>query len=190
MSRASVGWFLAPVLLFATAAAWGQAAPQREPQMGLKTSDACIAGVTEVEVKTAEMAQAYARIGEAIDELATSLRDAGFTILGVIHVAVVGPLPPPAGEMTLQVRMPVIEQPTEEDLRPDALPRLMKLEAMKVAYTYNKGPIEDNQVAFMRLIQWVMGQKLEIAGAPCLILYGQPAGDPMQQVSELQVPVK
>jgi len=177
--------------LMLAAAVPSQQAPEREMQTGVKTSDEVYAAVAEIQVKFGVPGQGEDAVGKAIRDLFTQVTDAGFTPLGQIRVAVVSPLPPPAdGSMALQVRIPVIEQPTEQDLQADAPLSITKLEATRVAYTYHKGSIQDVQLSFARLIQWIMAQKLEIAGAPFMIIHATPDRDPMKQVAELQIPVK
>jgi len=179
------------IIMMLAAAALSQQAPQREMQTGVKTSDEVYAAVAEVQVKPGVPGQGEEAVGTAIQDLLTQVADAGFTPLGSIQVAVVSPLPPPAdGSMTLQIRIPIIEQPTPEDLQPDAPLSIAKLAATQVAYTYHKGPMQDVELSFARLMQWVMAQNLPMAGAPFIIIYGTPDPDPMKQVAELQVPVK
>ena len=174
----------------AVGVAWAQPAAPREIQTGTKMSDLCYVAVSEVTVKAADAAKTENLISQAMQELGTMATDAGFSPVGTLHVAVVGPLPPPPpGDITLQVRLPILEQPTEEDLKPGGPLTIVKLEATKVAYTYHRGPISDAETSFMRLFQWAAGQQLETTGAPSLIVY-QYNPDPMRQVVELQVPVK
>ncbi len=180
----------AVVGLLAVGVAWAQPTGPREVQTGTKMSDLCYVAVSEVTVKAADAAKTENLVGQAIQELGTMVTDAGFSPVGTVHVAVVSPLPPPApGDMAFQVRLPILEQPAEEDLKAGGPLTIVKLDTTKVAYTYSKGPMADTGNTFARLFEWAVANKLQIAGAPFLIIY-QYNPDPMQQVVELQVPVK
>jgi effector-binding domain-containing protein len=181
---------VALALLTGCTALYAQA-PEREIQTGVKTTGEGWAVMTQVTVSIDDFSAAGKTFGDAFDKLWTGALAVALTPLGPGHMVMTNiPAAPPAeGELTLEVQLPIIEQPTDEDL--DAVGDLfiVPIEATKVAYTYHKGPVEQLQGSFMRLLGWVMANGHQLAGAPRIIAYAM-SDDPSLQTAELQVPIE
>ncbi len=178
------------VLLIGIAAGWTQAAPERETQTGLKTTGEVCAAMTELKYTMADIAKAKDDLVPALMKLMEDTTKAGLTPLGPSQVVIAGVMPPdPAGNITLQLQLPVIEQATEADLKADAPLKMVKLAPTLVAYTFHKGGLVDLQNTLMRLFQWTMASGKEACGAPVVVLYKPPEADG-SMVAELQLPVK
>ncbi len=177
-------------LLVAATVGWTQAAAEREIQTGLKTTGEAYAAQVELSYAMADIAKAKDEFPAALQKLMDDTTKAGLTPLGPGQIVIAGIMPPdPAGKITLEVQLPVIEQGTDKDLKGDAGVKLVKLPPTLVAYTFHKGGLLDLQTTFMRLFQWAQASGKEVSGAPTVIMYKPPTEDG-SMVAELQLPVK
>ena len=160
----------------------------RELQMGTKTSDSGFAAALEVEVPITDPQGAEKTLLESFDLLQEAVVQAGFTPLGTAQVVLqISFDTRPQGAVPCQLLLPIIEQPSEDDLNNEGDFAVVPVEAGKVAYTYHKGSFRELEVTFMRLFQYAVANDLEPAGYPRVIVYtpGDEAG-----VAEVQLPVK
>jgi len=181
---------LAATLSLLAVAAWTQA-PQREVQTGLKTTGQSYATATELTFAMAEIANAPQALPDALTKLAEDTKKAGLTPVGPAQVSIAGVLPPdPAGKVTLQVQLPIIEVGTEDDLKGGAGVKVVKQDPVQVAYTYHKGGMAELQNAFFRLYNWAMAQGKEVTGLPTLVIFRAPTAEDDSILAELQLAVK
>ena len=181
---------VATIVLASAAVVHGQA-PEREMQTGVKTTADGWAVMTQVTVSVDDFGAAAKTFEDAFEKLWNSALAMGLTPLGPGHIVMMGmPVAPPeGGELSLEVQLPIIEQPTDEDLDAAGDLFIVPMEATKVAYTYHKGPFEQLQGSFMRLFGWVIANGHQPAGGPRIIAYAM-SDDPSLQTAELQVPIE
>jgi hypothetical protein len=162
---------------------------QRSVQTGVKTSDSGYATALQVQVPAGEDEEGQRIVREGFELLRDATVAAGFTPVGKARIVVqVGMEGPPQGTLPFLLQLPIIEQPTAEDLKAEHDLQLLPLKADKVAYTYHKGPVAEVPRTFMRLAQWTIGQGLDMVGQPTMILYDISGKVP--EVIEVQIPVK
>jgi len=172
------------------AGVWSQA-PQREIQTGIKTTGESYATMTELSFAMAELANARQALPEALVKLAEDTKKAGLTPLGPAQVSIAGVFPPdPAGKVTLQIQLPIIEVGTADDLNGGGGVKVVKQDPAQVAYTYHTGGMQELQNGFFRLYNWAMAQGREVAGLPTLVIYKAPTAEDDSMLAELQVAVK
>jgi len=171
------------------ASATAGTAQERAMQTGTKTSDAGYAVAVDVSIPLDDMGKAGATFGAAFDDLTSMAEAEGFTLVGFSRVAMKSMGPTPDNRMLFQLQMPVMEQPTEEDLATDFGFEILQLHAQEVAYTYHKGSLDQVQAAFMGLIAWVQQNGRQLAGFPWMVVYpGSDGGEPSG--CEIQAPVQ
>jgi effector-binding domain-containing protein len=190
MRKSAVVILLAATVAFVSGAL-AQQPPERPIQTGVKTTAESYAVVTEQSVPMDQVATLRDNLPQALQKLGQDAQAAGYTLLGPVQVTISGVMPPsPDGKLTILIAMPVIEQPTEDELKAIEGLKVCRLEPTQVAYTFHKGGMMELQGSFMRLFQYTMGSGKEVIGAPTIIV-ADPAkafGDTM--VAELQLPVK
>ncbi len=182
--------FLAVALTFLAAAGSSQAA-EREMQTGLKTTGESYAAMTELAFAMADLANTGEALPQAVAKLAEDTQKAGLTPLGPAQVSVAGVFPPdPAGKVTLQILLPIIEVGAGDDLNGGAGVKVVKRDSVQVAFTYHKGGLLGLQSGFFRLYNWALAQGKEVVGLPTLVVYEAPTADDDSMVAELQLAVK
>jgi len=158
-------------------------------QMGTKTSDAGYAIAVDMAIALDDMAQAEDAFGTALDDLASMAEAEGLTLVGPWRVALRSMGPTEDREMLFQLQMPIMEQPTEEDLAAEYGFEILQLAAQQVAYTYHKGPLDQVQMSLMGLIGWVQQNGMQLEGLPWMVIHhGPDGGEP--EGCELQAPVQ
>ncbi len=173
--------------------------PQREIQTGVKTTGPGWAAMAQVTIGVDDLSKAQEAIGAAFGNVWSDVLEAGLTPLGPSHIVMMGTLlaPPRAGdEYSLEVLVPFVEQPTDEDLDGAGGLLIVPIEPVKVAYTYHKvgGPeLQPAWQAFMesftRLYLWIMGNGHQPAGGPRIVVYAVDESG-LPQMGELQVPIE
>jgi effector-binding domain-containing protein len=113
----------------------------------------------------------------------------GLTLLGPFRIVLKNMGPTAEGTMPFQLQLPIIDQPTDEDLQADYGFEIVVLDAVEVAYTFHKGSMDQLQAPFMALMNWVPENGKQIAGLPCMIVYSVPENEE-PSIVELQVPVQ
>ncbi|MGQ9733171.1 MAG: hypothetical protein ACUVX8_18090 [Candidatus Zipacnadales bacterium] len=166
-----------------------KASPQQHAiQRAVKTSQPAYALAMEVAIPLNDMARAGEIMEQAYEDLFAVATAEGFTPLGEMQIGMPSMMPV-EGKIPFQVLLVVIEEPTAEDLAPNATPKIAKIEPQKVAYTYHKGALDQLQMTFFGLFTWIGQQGLEIIGAPRIVIHPNPSGGE-PQTAELQIPVK
>ena len=164
-------------------------AQEKAIQIGTKTSSGGYAVTTEVVVAVDDGAKATAAFGKAIENLTNMATAEGFTLLGPARIAMKSMGPGADGKLPTALELPIIDQPSDEDLKAQYGFGIVKLEEQKVAYTYHKGALDQLQMTMFGLLTWIGQQQLQIAGMPSITIYPDAkAAEP--QVAEVQVPVK
>lgn len=165
-------------------------APEREIQTGVKTTGDGWALMTQVTVPIDDFGAAGKIFEDALGKLHAGAQARGLTPLGPGRIVMLSmpAAPPEDGALSLEVQVPFIEQPTDEDLDVAGDLVIVPIEAAKVAYTYHRGPLEQLQGSFMRLFGWVIANGHQPAGGPRIIAYAV-SDDPSLQTAELQVPI-
>jgi len=167
----------------------GTIAQERAVQTGTKTCDAGYAVAVEVTIPLDDMEKAGETFGKAFDDLQSMAEAEGFTLLGPTRIVLRNMGPTADGTMPFELQMLIIEQPTDADLQAQLGFAILRLEPQEVAYTYHKGTLDQIQMSFMGLINWVQETKLQLAGLPWMVMY--PALDGGEPRScEIQVPVQ
>jgi len=181
-------WLVVGILaLVVGTAAWGQEA--REPQTGVKTTEPGYVTSLEVDVPVNDPDQAGRVVGESFELLWDATAAAGFTPTGKARaIGQVSMDGRPGDTVRFALQLYIMEQPTAEDLNAEFDFQLLPAPAEKVAYTYHKGPLGEADQTLMRLWQWTIGQDLDVAGYPYMVVYGDTAQAP--EVIEVQLPVK
>jgi len=197
MGSRRVPMVVVAIVLTGAAIVHGQA-PEREIQMGVKATGAGWAIMTQATISVDNLPAASKIMQEAFTKLWTEALAVGLTPLGPGHVVVmtmpVGP--PQAGELSFEVQVPIIEEPTDADFDRVEEAVIVPIGDSKVAYTYHKGSSADPQAtftalsgSFTRLYQWLMAQGHEPTGPPRIIIYAVDATG-ASQTAELQVPIE
>jgi hypothetical protein len=169
------------------ASGWSQG--NRPVQTGVKTSDSGYATARQVLVPAGEDEEGQRIVREGFELLRDATVAAGFTPVGKARIVVqVGMEGPPQGTLPFLLELFIIDQPTPDDLKAEHDFQLLPVKAEKVAYTFHKGPVAEVERTFMRLVQWTIGQGLDMAGQPTMILYDISGKVP--EVIEAQIPVK
>ena len=173
-------------------------APEREIQTGVRTTADGWAVMTQVTVSIDNLSAASKMMQEAFMKLWTEALAVGLTPLGPGHVVMMSmPTgPPQGGELSFEVQLPIIEEPTDRDFDRAEEAVIVPIEASKVAYTYYKGSGADPQAAFTglsgsftRLYQWLLAKGHEPSGPPRIIAYGVGETGAFQ-AAELQAPIE
>ncbi|HJN16591.1 MAG TPA: hypothetical protein QGH10_13895 [Armatimonadota bacterium] len=167
-------------------AALGQA-PVRELQMGTKTASGGYATTLDFELPVNDFANAGATIEEHVKLLDEVTRELGFTPTGTAHLELeISMEARPDGMVQAHIKFFIAEQPTDEELGDEFDIDVVQIGEEMVAYTYHKGGLDSMEQSFMKLMQWVFGQPLEMNGFPRIVAN---LGDDDFPI-EVQMPVK
>jgi effector-binding domain-containing protein len=110
---------------------------------------------------------------EALTELWTSCEDNGYHPLDVGIITIAGVMSPaPADNLKWEAWLPIIEQPTDEELRQDAAPRVKRVPRSEVAFTYHVGDPNDIENTLMGLFAWAGGKGLTLTGRARVLMIG------------------
>ncbi len=167
----------------------GAIAQERPVQTNQKTTEPGYVTSLTLDVPVGDMQAAGQMVADRLALLSEATVAAGFTPTGKVRAVVqINMQAPAAATVPFLLQLYVAEQPTDADLKAEQDFELVPVEAGKVAYTYHKGPMEGAQRTFMRLWQWTMAKGLDVAGYPCMVLYGLP--DQAPELVEVQLPVE
>lgn len=197
--KASSTVMIAALALLAVSAVACAQAPEREMQTGVKTTGAGWATIAQITIALNDLPKVEATLMAAFEELWTKTAAAGLTPLGPGHIVMLDmPARPPdtGDELSIEVQIPFVEQPTEADLDGVGGVMIVPIDAAEVAYTYYKAPGPDLETAwmglsgsFMRLYQWLMASGYQPVGGPRIIVYTFSEGG-KPEMAELQVAIR
>lgn len=164
-------------------------AQERAAQIGTKTCDGGYAAALDVAIPINDAEQAAGIMSKAFADLRAMAQAEGFTMLGTFRIMTKSMTPTPDQKMAFQVQMLFIEELTAEDLQAEFEFSIVKLEPQKVAYTYHQGALDQVGTTIMRLLTWIGGNNLQMAGPPWIVVHLSANGSE-PQVAEIQVPVQ
>ena len=120
-----------------------------------------------------------------------SCQDNGYHALDIGIITIAGVMgPAPAGNLKWEAWLPIVEQPTDEELREDAPVSVKRVPQSEVAFTYHVGDPNDVENTLMGLFAWAGGKGLRLTGGARVLITGMTGmGNRPEFVAECQLEV-